>query len=56
MAITSVSTVCISVELEIGTVITAQGSIIAVGAEFHLRNNSIVYSTSRMWATGWSQP
>jgi hypothetical protein len=36
MAIASVGTVRISVELKIGTVITAQGLLVAVGAEFHI--------------------
>jgi len=35
MAVAGVGTALISIELEIGTVITAQGSFVAIGAEFH---------------------
>jgi hypothetical protein len=48
MTIASVGTALISIELEIGTVVTAQGSLITIGTEFHFRNNSMVYSVSRM--------
>jgi hypothetical protein len=54
--IAGIGTALISGEFKIGTVITAQGSLITIRAEFHFRNNSMVYSVSRMWATGLSHP
>jgi len=54
--ITGVGAALISVEFKISTVVTAQGSLVTFGAQFHFRNNSMVYSVSRIWATGWSHP
>jgi hypothetical protein len=36
MTIASVGTALISIELEIGTVITAQGSLVTIITEFHI--------------------
>jgi hypothetical protein len=36
MAVASVGTALISIELEIGTMITAQGSLITIITEFHI--------------------
>ena len=43
IAVASVGTVSISVEVEVGTVITAQGSIIAIRAEFHNNFSIMLY-------------